>query len=99
MQISNLNISITGYKLSYYNFFLTYESGESVIFNSLYRSLLAFNPEETYNLHLGQISEVCKNELIDNHILIPNDWDELTCYEEAFTNANSCLQLCMSILL
>lgn len=89
MQISNLNISITDYKLSYYNFFLTYESGESIIFNSLYRSLLAFNPEETYNLHLGQISEVCKNELIDNHILIPNDWDELTCYEEAFTNANN----------
>ena len=89
MQITSLNISITGYKLSLYNFFLIYDTGESVIFNSLYRSLLAFDTEETNLLYQGNLPVEITNVLIENHILIPEGWDELSYYEEAFIKANN----------
>lgn len=89
MQISNLDISVPGYKLSYYNFFLIYDTGESVIFNSLYRSLLAFDVAETKNLQEGYIQDSLKENLIANHILIPEELDEWKSYEEAYLNANN----------
>ena len=89
MQIRNLDIVIPGYKLSYYNFFQTYDTGESVIFNSLYRCLLNFSQEETKYLCSGEIPTACKDELINNHILIPEDADELASYEEAYRMANT----------
>lgn len=89
MQISNFDISIPGSKLSYYNFFLTYDTGESVIFNSLYRSLLAFDVDETTNLRNGHIPDSLKDDLIANHILIPEELDEWKSYEEAYLNANN----------
>lgn len=89
MQIRNLNITIPGYKLSYYNFFQTYDSGDSVVFNSLYRCLLAFNKEETNSLCAGQIPSACNEELINNHILIPEDADELQSYADVYHNVNT----------
>ena len=89
MRINNLNITISGYKLSYYNFFLTYDTGESVIFNSLYRSLLAFDAYETNYLINGCIPEACASDLINNHILIPEELDEWKSYENAYQNANN----------
>lgn len=89
MRISNLDIAIPGYKLSNYNFFLIYDTGESVIFNSLYRSLLAFDVAETKELLDSCIPDTCKDDLVANHILIPEELDEWKSYEEAYLNANN----------
>ena len=89
MRISKLDISIPGYKLSYYNFFLIFVTGESVIFNSLYRCLLAFDAEETKELMNGCVPEACKDDLIANHIFVAEDMDEWRSYKDAYFHANN----------
>ena len=89
MRLFNLDISIPGYKLSYYNFFLVYDTGESVIFNSLYRSLLAFDADETKELLAGSIPDSCRDDILANHILVPEELHEWQSYEEAYLKANN----------
>lgn len=89
MQPIRPNITLPGYKLSYYNFFQRYDTGRTVVYNSLYRSLLELDSREMTALELGQISDDYKAVLVDNHILVPEDLDELASYEDAYLQANS----------
>lgn len=89
IKIISPTISIPGYKLSYYNFFQTYDTGRTVVYNTLYKSLLVFEANEMADIEAGQIPEYCQKGLIDNHILVPEDLDELSNYEKVYLKANS----------
>lgn len=89
MRFVNPQISLPGYKLSYYNFFLSYDTGRTVVYNTLYQSLLVFDAKEMIAIEAGQMSDYCRKVLIDNHIFVPHDLDELACYEDAYLKANS----------
>lgn len=88
-QIINPHISLPGYKLSYYNYFQTYDTGNTVVYNTLYKSLLVFNSKEMDAIEAGQMPDICQKELIDNHILVPENLDEQKSYEDAYLKANS----------
>lgn len=87
MRQINPTISISGYQLSDYNFFQTYENGETVVFNTLYRSLIVFDQPEMERMCAGMASDSEIKELIDNHILVSDDLNELETYKKACIEA------------
>lgn len=83
------NLCIPGFKLSRYNFFQKYITGESVVYNPLYNSMLVFDKGETEELKNGQISNQVKRSMIKENILVPDDRDELTWYENTYIEHNN----------
>ena len=50
---------------------------------------MVFEEREMVAIEAGQMPDYCRKELIDNHILVPDDLDELASYEDAYLKTNS----------
>lgn len=83
------HLDLSGLKLSRYNFFQKYITGETVVFNPLYHSMLVFDKDETAELMNGHISGSVKRHMIAENILVPEDRDELTYYENTYLKNNN----------
>ena len=83
------NLCISGYKLSRYNFFQKYITGESVVYNPLYNSMLVFDKDETEELMQGHISNQVKRNMIKDNILVPEDRDEQAYYKNTYLEKNN----------
>lgn len=88
MRLIQPELSIPGYKLSQYCFFLTYFYGDTFLYNPLHNIKRIIHEEDTKMLLSGQISDSLKNNWIENYILIPEEWDETEIYADVYKREN-----------
>ena len=81
-------ISAPGYKLSRYNFFMIYITGESIIYNPLYNACSILSAKETKAVLNNRLTESLKMAMIEGHFLVEDDMDELAYYENTYKIQN-----------